>query len=145
MPSETQRIDAALTHLAAQGETAAQIADTAVQTWHEIHTALSPVIGPRGVQALYRRTLYLTRSTHPWLASGREASGREKPDPDDYADLRAALAQQTSAVAAAAHGALLHHFFDLLTSLIGGSLTERLLRSVWDRLPSGDAAQDTTP
>ena len=140
MPSETQRIDAALTHLAAQGETAAQIADTAVQTWHEIHTALSPVIGPRGVQALYRRTLYLTRSTHPWLASGPET-----PEPDDYADLRAALAQQTSAVAAAAHGALLHHFFDLLTSLIGGSLTERLLRSVWDRLPSGDAAQDTTP
>ena len=100
MPSETQRIDAALTHLAAQGETAAQIADTAVQTWHEIHIALSPVIGPRGVQALYRRTLYLTRSTHPWLASGRET-----PEPDDYADLRAALAQQTSAVAAAAHGA----------------------------------------
>ena len=140
MPSETQRIDAALTHLAAQGETAAQIADTAVQTWHEIHIALSPVIGPRGVQALHQRTLYLTRSTHPWLASGRET-----PEPDDYADLRAALAQQTSAVAAAAHGALLHHFFDLLTSLIGGSLTERLLRSVWDRLPSGDAAQDTTP
>ncbi len=117
-----------------------QIADGAMQTWHRIHAALSPVIGPRGVQALYRRTLHLTRGSFPWIGAGLEAS-----EPGDYADLRDALARQASDVASAAHGALLQHFVDLLTSLIGGALTERLLRSVWDPLPSGDAAQDTTP
>lgn len=139
MASERPRIDE-LMKGAAQAQSAAQVADTAQQTWHAIHAALSPVIGARGVQALYRRTVYLTRNAHPWLDGGREAT-----ESADFARLQAALAQQTSAVAAAGHSALLRQFLELLTSLIGESLTERLLRSVWANLSGGDATQDTPP
>lgn len=142
MPSETPRIEAALTNPQdphAPGRSAAEIADTAVLTWHAVHATLTPVIGARGVHALYRRTLYVTRDDHPWLDRARVAA-----EPDDFTDLRTALAQQTSAVAADGHSALLRHFLELLKSLIGESLTERLLRSVWTSLPGGDAARDTT-
>jgi hypothetical protein len=64
---------------------------------------------------------------------------------DDFAGLRAALATQSSAEAADANAAVLQTFHDLLTSLIGASLTERLLRPVWGSLTGGDAPQDTTP
>jgi hypothetical protein len=33
----------------------------------------------------------------------------------------------------------------LLASLVGTSLTERLLRSVWDHSPGAAPAQDTSP
>lgn len=140
MPSGTQCIEAALIELVAQGQSSAQIADAAVLTWNALHSALAPVIGARGVQALYRRSLYLTRDNHSCFDDGREAG-----EPGDFVGLRAALAQQTTAVAAAGHAALLHNFLGLLTNLIGESLTERLLRSVWVNLPGGHAAQDIAP
>lgn len=139
MPNGMPHINA-LTKIAEQGQSAAQIADAAVLSWRAIHGALSPVIGARGVHALYRRTLYLTRNAHPWLDGGLEAT-----EPGDFSDLRATLARQTSVVAAEGHGALLQQFLGLLTSLIGTSLTERLLRPVWAKLPGGETAQDTTP
>jgi hypothetical protein len=53
------------------------------------------------------------------------------------------LAACSSADAANAAAALALTFRDLLTHLIGDSLTERLLRSVWTSPSSGNAAQDT--
>lgn len=58
---------AALADLAAQGADSQQIATTAVKTWHDIHAALLPVIGPRGVCALYQRSLHQARVDFPWL------------------------------------------------------------------------------
>ena len=65
--------------------------------------------------------------------------------PGDFALLRETLAQQSSGDAAAAvQAGLLKTFLDLLTSLIGAELTERLLRSVWNNNPSSDpTVQDT--
>ena len=45
--------------------------------------------------------------------------------------------------AAAAGGALLQTFHKLLTTLVGSSLTERLLRSVWTNHFDAPSAQDT--
>ena len=59
------------------------------------------------------------------------------------AALQIVLAQQTCPIAVAANMALLQNFQDVLTSLIGLSLTERLLRPVWDKVSSGQAEQDT--
>ena len=61
----------------------------------------------------------------------------------ETAFLQAELAKQTAAEAAAAGTALLRVFHVLLTTLIGESLTERLLRSVWAHFLSGPAARDT--
>lgn len=62
----------------------------------------------------------------------------------DLAALKAILAQQDSETATAG-GALLQTFYELLASLVGPSLTERLLRSVWENPLSGPPAQDTSP
>ena len=134
---ESQRIAAALVRRA---ETAQQIADAMVSTWQAIDAALSPIIGQRGVAMLYKRSLYLIAPTHPWLAGTHEGSQATM----DLAALRSVFAQQSSTHAAAAGGAFLQTFHELLSSLIGPSLTERLLRPVWAPFSSGPPAQDTS-
>jgi hypothetical protein len=135
MQSEARRIQATIADLAAISADAERIAEVAASTWREIHAVLSPVIGPGGVAALYQRALYLTHSAYPCLAAVRE----DALHLGGFAPLQLLLSQQSSARAAAINGVLLQTFCDLLTNLIGVSLTERLLRSV-RHLPAGDAA-----
>jgi hypothetical protein len=119
----------------------AQIADAIVSTWREIEIALTPIIGQRGIATLYKRTLYLTGATYVWLAGIHEGI----PGGMDLAPLRAAFARQNKVAATAGASALLHNFHELLASLVGPSLTERLLRSVWANSLSGSPAQDNSP
>ena len=119
---------------------ASQIANAVFELWQEIDDALTPIIGPRGVAALYYRSLHLTSAPHPWLA-GKHDIVQIGVNPTA---LKSILAQQGSAAAAAAGSAFLQTFHDLLASLIGPSLTERLLRAVWANSLSGPAAQDTS-
>ena len=138
---DAKRFQTTITRLVAEGADAGRIADAAVSTWRDVDASLSPIISSRGVAALYKRSLHLTHGDHPCLTAVYE----DKSEPGDFAALQSALSQQTIQNAAAAHGALLQAFYDLLTHLIGASLTEQLLRSVGDPHSSGDAAQDTTP
>ncbi|MEO9078359.1 MAG: hypothetical protein ABI268_03505 [Rhodanobacter sp.] len=123
------------------GADASRVAAIAVAIWREVGTALSPIIGQAGVDALFKRSIYLTRGAHPALASVFDNSVQL----DALAALDDALAQQASATAMASNIALLQNFQELLISLIGLSLTERLLRPVWDKPSSGQAEQDATP
>ena len=123
----------------AAGADAAQVADACVNTWRAIETALTPIIGSKGVAALYTRSLHLASSAHPWLAALRES----EPTAIDLVALKSVAAQQTGALAADGANALLQTFYQLLGSLIGPSLTERLLRSVWADSPGGAPLQDT--
>jgi hypothetical protein len=142
MASEPKGLQAMLAQLAAQDADAIRIADTAVAIWLRIDAALAPIIGHGGVAALYERSLYLTGADHHWLL----AAHRHVPAAGPFVEpLRATLAQQTRADAGAGIGALLQIFLDLLTSLIGAELTERLLRSVWEQPSSGTAVRDITP
>ena len=140
MQSEARRIQATIADLAAITANAEHIAEVAAATWREIHAMLSPVIGPNGVHALYQRGLYLTRVAYPCLAAVRE----DPLHPGEFAALQMVLSQQTSANVAAANGALLQTFCDLLANLIGVSLTERLLRSVHNLPSSAPAVQDSS-
>jgi len=126
MQSEALRIQATIADLAAINADAVRVADVAASTWREIHAVLSPVIGPGGVGALYQRAQHLIRGSYPWLAAVNE----DPISAGEFTALQRVLSQQTSAQIAAANAALLQSFSDLLTSLIGVSLTERLLRSV---------------
>jgi hypothetical protein len=132
---------ATLTRRVEAGATATQIADAMVSAWQEIDVALSPLIGKGGVAALYKRTLFLTTPAHPWLAGIHEGTTAAI----DLWALKSVIAKQSGVVAAAGGGALLQTFYELLTSLVGPSLTERLLRSVWTNSLSGQPAQDTSP
>lgn len=118
-----------------------QIADEIVSMCREISEALSPIIGSRGVDALYKRSLHLVAPTYPWLAMARDVT-QEFMDP---AKLKSTLAAQTPASTVAAGGALLQTFHDLLASLVGASLTERLLHPVYSNSSGSPPAQDFSP
>ncbi|MBC7781342.1 MAG: hypothetical protein H7125_14705 [Proteobacteria bacterium] len=105
---------------------AAQVAEAIVATWQDIDLALTSIVGPRGVVALYHRSVRVAERTHPWLAFAHEGGSTMV----DVGALRSAFAGQDDAEAAAGAGAFLHTFHELLASLIGGPLTERLLRAV---------------
>lgn len=141
LPSEAQGAKAILAHLASNGANAEDTANVAASTWSAMDAALTPIIGQRGFAALYKRSLQLTHAQFPWLASLQESAS---PVPD-FSPLRATLADQAGPTSVAASVALLETFYDLLTHLIGRSLTDRLLRSVWDTPTSGHPAQDTSP
>ena len=119
---------------------AGQIADAIAALWQEIDAALHPVIGHRGVAALYNRSLHLAAAGHPWLAIGHQGT----PAAVDLSTLKAALEQQAAAEAAAGGLARFESFHDLLASLVGASLTDRLLHSVWARSAGASPAQDTS-
>ena len=120
---------------------AGQVADAAVQTWRAVDAALSPIIGQRGVAALYKRSLVLARTQHPWLAAVHE----DTRPPGDFTPLHAALARQPGLAAAAAQEALLQIYRDVLAQLIGAPLTERLLRSIGPPPLNRQPMQDTSP
>ena len=139
MSTGPQRIEAVLACHLTEGVSADVIADAACELWHGIDVSLSPIIGRQGVAALLKRSLHLTRTAYPALAAAASADIR----PGDFRALRAVLAGQARAEAAALNAALLGTFYDLLSSLIGATLTERLLDPVWAS-PSSDApAQDS--
>ncbi len=120
---------------------ASQVADAAVVTWRAVDAVLSPIIGPRGAAALYKRSLYLARSQHPWLAAVHE----DTRQPGDFTPLHAALVRQPGVAAAAAHEALLQTYRDILARLIGAPLTERLLRPIGPLPLSRQPMQDNPP
>jgi len=93
--------------------------------------------GQQGVAALLQRSKYLLRDAYPWLAAC-------PPDPAGapaFDALKSALGAQVAADSAQANGALLEVFHDLLSSLIGASLSQRLLKSAWTFPSAQDAPQ----
>lgn len=105
---------------------AIELAAESVARWRQIDVALTPIIGRRGIVAIYKKALNLTHADFPWLASTSE----DDTSFDNFTSLHTALAQQTSAVIMAANLSLHRSFNKLLVSLIGESLSERLLQSI---------------
>lgn len=123
------------------GASSQEVAEVVAKAFQDIAQVLEPIIGRRGMAALYGRSLHVGGSACARIAAPTEAV----PMAMDTALLQAELAKQTAAEAAAAGTALLQVFHVLLTTLIGESLTERLLRSVWAHFLSGPPARDTQP
>lgn len=116
-----------------------RLADAAALQWRRIDDALAPIIGPRGMAALYRRVLAQATVQHPWLAAAQPTA----PPADPYEALQRTLASRPDAQAAAASARLRDGFRDLLAHLIGSALCGRLLRGLEPPPPSGAAAQDS--
>ena len=135
---EDRQWPAPLADLVTDSADAEQVADAIVAIWLEIEQALHPIIGHRGVAGLYNRSLHLTAVAYPWLAIDQPAV----PAAVDPSGLRAALVQQTAAEAAVGGSALFQTFHEVLASLVGASLTDRLLRSLWSPSSPGLPAQD---
>jgi hypothetical protein len=128
MSSEkSDEIASYLAHHAGATADARQVGESVSARCREIEDALTPIVGRRGVAALLNRSVQVAGQTHAWL-NGLEPG---LPVAIDLQALAALFARQSPAEAAAGGGLLLHTFHALLASLIGASLTERLLRSVW--------------
>ena len=125
----------------------ASVAASIVATWSEIDVALTPIIGHQGVAALYKRSVHLALPSHPWLAAltSNSSNGISIDATVDLDTLRTEFSRHDAAAARAAGDAMLRTFFELLTNLIGASLTERLLHSVWVNFLSDPSQQDTLP
>lgn len=136
---DRDRITEFLQGKVAAGASARQVADAVAEALQGIDEELTPVIGQRGVAALYKRALHLATQAHPWLPVAQEGIRAAM----DLGALTTGLAQRESPDAAAAGAALLQTFHELLARLIGASLTERLLRPVWATFLSGGSAGDT--
>ncbi len=120
-------IENALVRAAGDDPDAEAVAAAAIDVWRRMAARLTPVIGTQGVAVLFRRALLLTSRAFVWLAAVKD---------DEDADvlqesLMRGLASQEMAVAGEASAALLIRFVELLVSLIGEALTERLLEPVW--------------
>lgn len=111
------------------GETAdaSAIAEATISTCLQVSARLAPVIGTRGVDALFSRSVNVTSKTFPGLTmAGNDGNGAAL-----LTHIKVCLAGQETAVAAEASYALLVTFTELLATLIGKSLTDRLLAPVW--------------
>jgi len=139
---ESSRFTAALTQRVAEDANARQIADAIGSMWADIESALQPVLGQRGVAALFKRTLYLTATRHPWLAALKAGSADSEVDLNELTEF---FAQQSPAALTEVGWALFAIFRDLLTTLIGDRLSERLLQAAWSTSSRATAAQDPTP
>ena len=119
---------------------AGAIAEATLSTWHQVAVRLVPVIGARGVDALFNRSLHVTSKTYPWLA----IDGHDENVAMLLSGLRARIATRELIDAVEACHALLVNFTELLASLIGDSLTKRLLITVW--VPaSAESEQESKP
>ena len=112
---------------AGEAPDASAIAEATLNTWHQVATRLAPVVGVRGVDAIFSRSLHVTSKAFPGLAM----AGNDGNSAALLAGLKARLAGQETAAAAEASHALLVNFTELLATLIGESLTDRLLAPVW--------------
>jgi hypothetical protein len=110
-----------------------------VAVWREIALGLSPIIGARGVAALYSRALFLAGRLHPWLGSATDGLTVEH----DLDGLRARISARTDPGALEGSARFLLTFYDLLNSMVGPTLAERMLGPVWDRPADGESVQDT--
>ena len=120
------------------GFDAQNIADTVIAAWEGINAALQLIIGNHGVNALFHRTIEITAFSYPWLAETSDGM----PSVMDLKCLRRVLLTQDTIHFAAASDSMLQQFHDVLTELIGLSLTERLLRPVLDPLLNSIVTKD---
>jgi hypothetical protein len=107
---------------------ATAIAEAALGTWRLVAIRLAPVIGTLGVDVLFNRSLHLTSAAFPWLSIAWD----HEDNATVLASLKARLEGSEKDAAAEASYTLLVTFIELLMSMIGESLTERLLSRVWE-------------
>jgi hypothetical protein len=135
---EGRRIHAALVRRCGRDGSAPVVAAAAVAVWREIAQALSPIIGARGVTALYGRALFLAGRVHPWLGSATDGLTIEL----DLDNLRTRIGARTDPGVLEGSAEFLLTFHDLLNSMVGPALAERMLGPVWDRPADGESAPD---
>ncbi|MDR7194648.1 hypothetical protein [Luteimonas terrae] len=140
MQTQMHRVESLLRRVAAEGGGTDAITAQALTLWDDLSGALVPIIGQRGMSALFSRALHLAGARHAWLQAEFEAAGGVP----DFPILAEAGSRQAEDDAIVAIADLFDTFERLLVTLIGASLSERLLHPLRDD-PTDPSRQDTTP
>jgi hypothetical protein len=137
---EGRRIDAFLDRRIAGATDISVIGDAIVSLFQDLDGALVPIIGPKGVAALHRRSLLMSIAANPALAPccTRLVLGM------DLVEFKAILLTCEPAEAVVLGRTLLLTTYRLLCTLIGPSLCARLLYEVWDRSLSHSPDQESS-
>lgn len=104
------------------------VADKVEKLFHDAHTALSPIIGNRGMESLRSANIQAMAELYPWLRCTTNDSASLAMSQS----IRSLIAAQQLPIAEAAGIAIVQNFYLKLSDLIGVTLTEKLLRSVWE-------------
>jgi hypothetical protein len=114
-------------------------AKATIDTWRQVNSHLAPVIGIGGVDVLFNRAFQQTSAVFPWLAvAGDDGHSAALID-----NLITRFAGQKPATLEEASVTVLMNFAELLATLIGESLTDRLLGPVWT--PAPPLSEQQTP
>lgn len=96
--------------------------------WERIASQLTPLIGEVGFQSLYSRAVHLALPECP----GFTLSTQVGPTAALLQSLQGDLVGMDCELAERCSSVLLQKFIDLVESMIGRTLVEQILRSVWD-------------
>ena len=130
-----EAIRANLAQRAGSSPDASTFAKVTISTLSQMVDLLAHVIGTRGVNVVLRRSLYVTSIACPWLVSCEEQGDNSPAALLEF--IKERLATRDPDVASETGYTLLVNFAELLTTLIGESLTLHLLNPVWaSRSPS---------
>jgi len=103
----------------------------AMLAWRRMEEVVAPIIGAGGVGAIYGRSLACARRAYPWLPVVHGFPCRRI----ELASLCDALAGQPAAEASSADAMLQEAFGELLASLVGSRLANRLLGLTFEASP----------
>lgn len=136
----SEMIQSALGEGATEGADSKAVAGAAVLAMTLFLAEIRPLVGETAMRALYVRSLHLARSSF------------ERPDAADLesadellAPLHSNLVSRAPAEARSAAEALLLALANLLVSLIGEPLTDRLLHKAWGNPPRAKSSQVNPP
>ncbi len=122
----TELIQSALGEGAAEGADSKVIAGAAIRALTLLIIELKPLVGELALRALYLRSLHLARASFE-----RPGAGDLKSTDELLGPLHQDLVMRAPAQARVAADALLLALANLLVSLIGEPLTDRLLHKAW--------------
>ena len=116
-----------LAHHAGASPDSDAVAKATFILWNLVAVRLTPVIGTKGVDILFRRSLHLTTAAFPWLTAIEEYQDM----PSLISSTKARMTNRETSDSTEAGCAFLITFIELLKTLIGESLTGRLLGTIW--------------
>ncbi len=116
------------------GADSSAVANATVGALSLLFAELKPLIGMLALRALYLRSLHLAQSSF-------ERPGFEMESAELLAHLHRDLVSRNPAQARAAAQALLMALANLLVTLIGEPLTDRLLHKAWARPPMAKTSE----
>ena len=132
----SEMIQSALGEGAAEGAHSKTVAASTVQALTLLLAELRPLVGELALRALYLRSLHLAHSSFE-----RPVAGDLKSTDELLAPLHQDLLMRAPAQARVAAEALLMALANLLVSLIGEPLTDRLLHKAWGNPPLANSSQ----